>query len=530
LKNGKKAIAEINKIIAQNQKNNEVWKEEFSELLPGSTMGYNDIIKRKLWEELAESNLDGSPSSITRTDVYTGKNISLRQLYSEEIEIEHILPFSRTYDNSIANKTITFSAENRKKGNRAPFEYIVSGTQAFDEMINRASHLPANKRWKFNKDAWETLERICAKSGGSFLDRQLVDTQYLSRVTAQYLNPIVRKSSNIIPVNGKVTALLRNKWRLDFSKQKGTEFERSDNRHHAVDALIVAFADRGMVQRISTETAKEQEGKGIYSDKLWVPKPEALKDKEKLLKIYDDIVVSYKPDHGLNKKLFEETAYGILPDDRPKEELKYHGVMKRALSTIKESEIERIRDPYLKEKLLETLETLSGKFDNKIKELSEKGFIFNNKKVRSVRIYVKNQSIQAIPSADYKGYSVDSIAFCDIWKVPVNKKGKFTGKFKYEGSFIKYFDAMKYKDDDESLFKEHKPHPAAKYLMRLFKDDAVFLDGEIKKVAGYSATQNKLDLRPLNNPNSVRNFISINVCCEKGLRKITVSPDGRVRK
>lgn len=530
LKNGRKKIAEINKIIAANKKNNDSWKEEYEGLFPGRTMSYNDLLKRRLWEELRESNTNGDADSIARTDVYTGKNISLRQLYSEEIEVEHILPFSKTYDNSMANKTITFSAENRRKGNRAPAEYIVPGTNDFDEMIKRASKLPNNKRWRFNKDVWSTLEKECKKSGGSFLDRQLVDTQYLSRVTAQYLKPIVRKSSDILPVNGKVTALLRNKWRLDFSKQKGTEKERSDNRHHAVDALIVAFADRGMVQRISTETAKEQEGKGIYSDKLWVPKPEALKDKENILKIYDNIVVSYKPDHSLNKKLFEETAYGILPKDRPEEEQKYHGIMKRELSSLKASEIDRIRDPYLKEKLLEELNKLSGSFDKKIKELSEKEFVFNGNKVRSVRIYVINQSIQAIPSAQYKGYSVDSIAFCDIWKVPVNKKGKFTGKFKYEGSFIKYFDALKYLNNDEELFKNHKPHPAAKYIARLFKNDAVLIDGEIKKVAGYSATQNKLDLRPLNNPNSGRNFISVNVCCEKGLKKITVSPDGRIRE
>ena len=532
LKNGRKAIAEINKIIAANKKNNDAWKKEFEELFPGRTMSYNDFVKRRLWEELAISNKDGDANSITRTDVYTGKNISLRQLYSEEIEVEHILPFSKTYDNSMANKTITFSAENRRKGNRAPAEYIVPGTEAFDGVIQRASRLPNSKRWRFNKDAWRTLEKECEKSGGSFLDRQLVDTQYLSRVTAQYLKPIVRKSSNILPVNGKVTALLRNKWRLDFSKQKGTEFERSDNRHHAVDALIVAFADRGMVQRISTETAKEQEGKGIYSDKLWVPKPEALKDKDKIFNIYDNIVVSYKPDHGLNKKLFEETAYGILPPDRPEEEQKYHGVTRKSLNSFtKELEIGVIRDPHLKKKLNEELAKLSGTFENKIKHLTNKGFVFNNNIVRKVRVYKENQSIQPIPSAPHKGYSVDSIAFCDIWKVPAtNKKGKFTGKFKYEGSFIKYFDALKYENDDEGLFRNNKPHPAAKFLMRLFKNDTVILDGKIKKVAGYSAGRNNLDLRPVNNPGTKQLFISINVCCEKGLKKITVSPDGRVRK
>jgi len=76
-----------------------------------------------------------------------------------------------------------------------------------------------------------------------------------------------------------------------------------------------------------------------------------------------------------------------------------------------------------------------------------------------------------------------------------------------------------------------KPHPAARFVMRIFKDDMVSYleDGQeqIMRVAGFSTTNNKLDLKPHNLADHPQTFFSINSLGQKGLCQVFVSPDGR---
>ncbi|WP_415717882.1 HNH endonuclease domain-containing protein [Maridesulfovibrio sp.] len=83
------------------------------------------MAKLRLWNELSDAETEDGAKSLAKIDIYTGRVIGFDKLFSDEIEIEHILPFSRTYDNSMNDKTITFLAVNRRKGNPLPYDFAL---------------------------------------------------------------------------------------------------------------------------------------------------------------------------------------------------------------------------------------------------------------------------------------------------------------------------------------------------------------------------------------------------------------------
>lgn len=556
LKNSPKRCAEIEKEIAKATAEREANVALLQSCgLPGHSP--DDLIKIRLWKELAEAPTSDGPGGMCRVDIYTGKTISLAQCVSDEVEVEHILPFSRTYDNTMANKTVTFRYVNREKGDLTPAEYLMrKGGSAYEDALQRADkQLRAAKRWRFQTDAMDIFERAILRkltgeekaeyfengADGAFIARQLKDTQYMARVAARYLVPVVGAKQRVLPVNGGMTALLRGKWRLDFAKRKGTDEERADHRHHAVDALVVALTSRSMVQRIGRATTEAQQRSGDYRAKVDVPMPAWLAEARngELSQKYDAIAVSFKQDHTREGKLFEGTAYGLLSPADPARKQGYNAVTRRTLAKLKEKEVAQIRDTRLREAIVEALHSpaYAGlKWEAKLGKLAQEGVKIGHhiQHIRRVRILVTDQSIRPVPSAPYKGYSPESRAFCDVWKVPnVNKKGTFTGTFSYQATYISYADAKTYEGDDVALFRMHKPHPAAKHCMRLFKHDMVLLhyDGRphLMRVAGFSSTNNRIDLRVHTETNGKQSYYSVNkAMSEQNMRKVQITPDGRV--
>lgn len=538
--------------IKKNTDKNKKRKETFIECFKQEPTGI-DLLKMRLWEELGESDFDDGFGTMLRRDIYTGKNISFTQLFSDEIEIEHILPFSKTYDNSTSNKTVTFREVNRRKGDQLPYAFALLDNKIDPAgMLERSKNLPKGKVWRFQEDAMDIYERIIFKrmpdaekqqyaveKDGAFIDRQLVDTQYISRIAARYLVPVVGEPSRIVPVNGKITGLLRNKWNMDSCKRKGQPGERQDHRHHAVDALVVALTDRAMIKRIADETREKQAARNKSEAKLYVPRPKWL-TQETINKAVEAIYVSFRPDHSHESRLYAETAYGLLPADSPLRKEGYHGVVRRNLKQLKETEVEQIRDPDIQAAFYNFLhrpEIMSiKKWEDKLKIVIQEGMRVCGKRIRlrKIRILVKNQSIKAIKSSPNKGYVIDSFAFCDIWKVPkTNKKRAFTGKHTYKGVFIDYVTAKEFEKNESGLMKKYKPHPAAKKIMRLYKYDSVMLknaDGQeqLMRIAGFGTTQNKLDIQPHTLSGGKQNHISINTLMSQEMRKVIVTIDGRV--
>ena len=126
---------------------------------------------------------------------YTGRTLSFGMVMSSQTEVDHILPFSRTLDNSMANMVVCVADANRAKGDQSPheaFDHSPPG-YSYDDILARAAELPSNKRWRFQDNA---MERFEGERG--FLDRQLNETRYLSR-TAR-----ARTSRTCTPRNPRV--------------------------------------------------------------------------------------------------------------------------------------------------------------------------------------------------------------------------------------------------------------------------------------------------------------------------------------
>ena len=117
----------------------------------GQSDSYENRVRLRLWEELNPDD------PLDRRCPYTGEQIGLNSVFSAEVEIEHILPFSRTLDDGIGNKTLSMRHANRFKGQQTPFEAFSLSPKGYDwaEISTRAVNLPKNKSWRFNPDAMD---------------------------------------------------------------------------------------------------------------------------------------------------------------------------------------------------------------------------------------------------------------------------------------------------------------------------------------------------------------------------------------
>lgn len=268
----------------------------------------NDIIRYKLWKECKE------------ICPYTGKPIPPQSLFSGEIELEHILPFSRTLDDSFVNKTLSYSSFNAKKGNRTPWECTEAGIIGEDDLLQRIRKLPWKKRRKFTQKEIKLDE---------FISRQLNDTRYISREAKKYLSQL---GSDEWPVKvqvakGQSTALLRHLWSLNNILNKdGDEIKnRDDHRHHAVDALVVALTTPSILKRLSDEnkridspewmgesngsTHQNEELKKRTNDRITFsyPWPSFRKD---AIDAINSIIVSHRVSRKVSGAFHEDTYYG----------------------------------------------------------------------------------------------------------------------------------------------------------------------------------------------------------------------------
>jgi CRISPR-associated endonuclease Csn1 len=260
--------------------------------------------KMQLWVELNAKNV------ADRQCPYTGEQISIQRLLSNEVEIEHILPYSMTLDDSLNNKTVAMRRANRDKGNRTPYEAFgqtpVPGYD-YQAMLQRAVLMPKEKAKRFAPDGYQRW----LKEDKDFLARALTDTAYLSRIAKEYLS-LICPHNKVRAIPGRMTALLRGKFGLN-QLLSGTEFKnRNDHRHHALDAAVIGITDQGLLQRFAKASAHARE---MQLDRLVeeIPLPWPTY-REHVARGLEHIVISHKPDHGYQGAMHEETAWGLRGD------------------------------------------------------------------------------------------------------------------------------------------------------------------------------------------------------------------------
>jgi CRISPR-associated endonuclease Csn1 len=278
--------------------------------------------KMQLWVELNKGDVTD------RRCPYTGEQISIHRLLSSEVEIEHILPYSMTLDDSLNNKTVALRRANRDKGNRSPFDafgqHAVDGYD-YDSILQRASKMPRDKAKRFAPDGYQRW----LKDDKDFLARALNDTAYLSRVAHEYVSLLYPDANThkvrVIP--GRMTALLRGKFGLNKLLSDDSTKNRNDHRHHALDAAVIAITDESMLKRFAQASASAREKQlDRLVDEMPFPWP---KYREHVARALAGITVSHRPDHGYQGAMHEDTAWGLRGDGMVARKVRAEGESER---------------------------------------------------------------------------------------------------------------------------------------------------------------------------------------------------------
>ena len=330
----------------------------------GVRVSYTNRLKYKLWEECQ------------RTCPYTGDSIGFSDLFGNapRFEIEHIQPFSRTLDDSWTNKTLCRIDVNRDKGNRTPFEYYSEeewpAVKARALKLFHTSPEYPSRYVKFKRFVSEELLE-------GFIARQLNDTRYAAREARKLLQQIVRRREDVLVLPGRLTADLRHLWGLnailqpDDDSDAAREKNREDNRHHAVDAVVVACSTQAAFQKLAEwNKYGREEGK-----RFEVPVPEGWSDTVDFRRDVEHVIdgihvsfrknnrvltkgkVSYRDKQGVLRRndlrsargqLHKESVYGLR--DSPDGTQAYH-IRKPVTAVTNVKQLNKVVDPEVRRRL-----------------------------------------------------------------------------------------------------------------------------------------------------------------------------------
>lgn len=450
---------EITKQQAENQQRNERYSAELERI--GVRVTRENRLKLQLWEEL------GKDDALDRYCIYSGKRLSKAALFSDEVEIDHILPFSRSLHDGTGNKLLCTRQGNRDKGNRTPYEAF-GHTDRWEAIVERAERLPAHKRKLFQEGALETF-----LGDKDFLARHLSDTAYLGRATKQYLSAVC--PPNCVWVSsGKLTGLIRGKFGLNPLLSDDGHKNREDHRHHALDAAVIGLCSRSLIQRIATAAARaEDKGEQRLLEGLELPWPGFRDDLRSSLA---QVVVSHKPDHGKEAALHNDTNYSWQdgPDKRGNP-LVGRRVPLESLSQA--SDAESIADELLRAEVSQLLAPLSSS-----KEI--KAALQNFSHRTGIRRVLRLERLSVIPIHDrrtgkpYRYVKGDGNYCYEVFRQPDGR---------WDGEVISLFEA------NQKGFLASATHAqnGLPLVMRIHKDDLMVIEDEkqgvrILRVAKFS--------------------------------------------
>jgi CRISPR-associated endonuclease Csn1 len=435
LKQSRQQREEANKRQADNQKRNARIRQEISDASNGAISPERvksaDIQKWILWEELNPLDV------LNRCCPYSGARITALDLLQQDgrIEIEHILPYSRTLDDSLNNKTVAMRWVNRHKGNMTPAEAFGNDQIpdcAYEDILKRAEQMPKAKRYRFALDAMERWD----KEGNGFLARALNDTRYLSRIAREYVSLICPQATWVIP--GQMTALLRHQFGLNGILGLHGEKNRNDHRHHAVDACVIGVTDHKTLQELSN-ASKSGRDQHIMDWADNMPDP-WLTYRQQVRHAMQHIIVSHKPDHSHEGAMHNDTAYSLQGNGKV-------GVHKRV-------DGKRV---YIED----TLKVIEFDYAKSVHATNAPWF----------------ESEHNHRDASYKGYKGDSNYCMEIVR---NETGK------WEGEVISTFEAYQLvrhetKAGRDGMARLRHPHLSVSdkpLVMRLIRDDYVRLEAD----------------------------------------------------
>ncbi len=360
-----------------------------------SNLSGKDMGRLRLWDE------QGKPNE--RICPFTGESLSIESVLSPETEVDHLLPGCRSLDISMNNKVVVMAAANQEKGKRTPFEAWGHDNERYDAIVARARLLPAEKEWRFKENAMERLEQ-----DDRFLDRQLNEHRYLSRLVSDYLEVAV-PHNRIWVTPGRMTAKLRRDWGLDsiLSGSGEARKNRKDHRHHMVDAAVVGMTSRSLLRNIATASGRDECLENIATAEL--PWQGYRSDVSELV---NRCVVRHRPNHftALKDKetlrlagrdvtsgaLHNDTAYGIVRDSEGKPKRDENGkfilIETKSLDSLTEKRLDDVRDRKLRDELKDLWSQIKADNPGNSEQSVQKTFAEEALKqlnVRRVRVFLR---------------------------------------------------------------------------------------------------------------------------------------------
>lgn len=332
---------EISRGIEKRNKDKDWLAEKFREDVGREPHGGEDLLRYELWREQNGFCL------------YSNKEIPIGAITAADnsVQVDHILPWSRSGDDSFVNKTLCFAKENQEKKGQTPFEWFGKDEtrwQIFFECVESNKQMKGRKKRNYLLKDAKVLEE-------KFRPRNLNDTRYATRMLLDALARWYPKDGkvHVLARPGALTNRLRIGWGVQHFKkvqEPDGEKRRADDRHHALDALIVAATGQGALAKL-TQAFQEEEKLGGHRDFSNLPPPwpgffEELNEK------YVRIFVSRAERHRARGESHAATIRQIA--ERDGETVVYE---RKSIEALTEKDLDRVKDPERNAKLVENLRT-----------------------------------------------------------------------------------------------------------------------------------------------------------------------------
>lgn len=277
---------------------------------------------------------------------YTGEPIPQSELFSESVQVDHILPRWRSLDDSFGNKVLCKTQANQEKGDRTPREWLMeTDGERYQAVLKRVRDMSIDegKRRRFEV---EQLEE-------DFAQKQLNDTRYIAREVVAYLEFLypceLRAGEKVVATSrGQFTADLRRVLGLNdilsrVRDSTGNALKsREDHRHHAVDAVTIALATRKRLKKYSDFLRARHTAHEVSFDTPWD------EFRETVARAVTSIVVSHRVNRRLSGALHKETFYGATGTEGVY-------VTRKALAQLTKGDVDDIRDKRIRELVQERL-------------------------------------------------------------------------------------------------------------------------------------------------------------------------------
>lgn len=240
---------EISKNRDKNREENDKVKEQLVSLglfKSIDSIKSHDLLKYRLWNEQQNRC------------AYSLETIKIEDLFDNNlVQVDHILPYSRTFDDSYFNKTLVLTKYNQEKGNKTPYEWL-GKTDKWNDFKAFISNLDISEKKKENY----LLNKLTIEMESEYRNQNLNDTKFISKYLVSYIKANLNVSKVGCP-SGSITGKIRNYWHLNgltHSLESETYYKndnddakknRENHLHHAMDALIIAVANDGVIRRVS---------------------------------------------------------------------------------------------------------------------------------------------------------------------------------------------------------------------------------------------------------------------------------------